>query len=294
VADLGFIGLGVMGGRLAGRLLDAGHQVSGYNRTRSRAEWLVERGMRLAASPREVAGASEITFGMVSDAGALREVTEGPDGVLAGLGPGQVYVVMSTVGPLLIEELAAEVAGTRARLVDAPVMGTVATLERGKLDVIMLGGDPEVCERVRPFAGEFARKVVYVGASGKAMLLKTGMNLSLPVQMVAFAEGLLLAEKAGIPREVALEAMLASPTTSQATANRVPLLAELPEEPWFDVRMMQKDLELALERGRALGVPMPMTAAANQLLTACRGMGYEKEDFAALYYLLARLAGVDR
>jgi 3-hydroxyisobutyrate dehydrogenase-like beta-hydroxyacid dehydrogenase len=294
VAELGFIGLGVMGGRLAGRLLDAGHRVTGYNRTRSRAQWLVDRGMRLAASPREVAGASEITFSMVSDPAALREVTEGTDGALAGLGPGQVYVVMSTVGPLLIEELAAKVAGAGAHLVDAPVMGTVATLERGKLHVIMLGGDPEVCERVRPFADEFARKVVHVGTSGKAMLLKAGMNLSLPVQMAAFAEGLLLAEKAGIPREVALEAMLASPTTSQATANRVPLLEELPEEPWFDVRMMQKDLELALEGGRALGVPMPMTAAANQLLTACRGMGYEKEDFVALYFLLARLAGLDR
>ncbi|HZD38630.1 MAG TPA: NAD(P)-dependent oxidoreductase [Actinomycetes bacterium] len=294
MADLGFIGLGVMGGRLAERLLDAGHRVTGYNRTRSRAEWLVERGMRMAASPREVVRAAETTFSMVSDAAAMRAVTEGPDGSLAGLEPGRVYVEMSTVGPLMVEELAVKVAGTGARLVEAPVMGTVATLAQGKLDVAMLGGEPAACERVRPLVEELARKVVYVGATGKAMLLKTGVNLSLPVQMAALAEGLLLAEKAGIPREVALEAMCASPTTSRATANRVPFLAELPEEPWFDVRMMQKDLELALERGRALGVPMPMTAAASQLLTACRGMGYEKDDFAALYYLLARLAGMDR
>jgi 3-hydroxyisobutyrate dehydrogenase-like beta-hydroxyacid dehydrogenase len=294
VANLGFIGLGVMGGRLAKRLLDAGHGVTGYNRTRSRAEWLVEHGLRLAASPREVVQAAEVTFSMVSDAQALHAVADGPDGTLAGLEPGRVYVEMSTVGPLAIEELAARVAATGADLLDAPVVGTVATLEQGKLDLIMLGGEPAVCERVRPFLDELGRTVVRVGGTGKAMLLKTGVNLSLPVQLAALAEGLLLAEKAGIPRELALEAMRASPTTSRATANRFPFLAELPEEPWFDVRMMQKDLELALERGRALGVPMTMTAAANQLLTACRGLGYEKEDFAALYYLLARLAGLDR
>lgn len=294
MANLGFIGLGVMGGRLAKRLLDAGHDVTGYNRTASRAEWLVGHGMRLARSPREVVRAAEVTFSMVSDAEALRAVTEGPDGALAGLRPDRVYVEMSTVGPLVVEELAVEVAEAGAHLVEAPVMGTVATLEQGRLHLVMLGGDAAVCERVRPLLDELGRKVVYVGTTGKAMLLKAGVNLSLPVQMAAFAEGLLLAEKAGIPREVALEAMLASPTTSQATANRVPFLSELPEEPWFDVRMMQKDLELALERGRALGVPMPMTAAANQLLTACRGLGYEKEDFAALYHLLARLAGLDR
>ncbi|HZD03239.1 MAG TPA: NAD(P)-dependent oxidoreductase [Actinomycetes bacterium] len=294
MANLGFIGLGVMGGRLAKRLLDAGHHVTGYNRTSSRAAWLVGHGLRLAASPREVVKASEVTFGMVSDAKALRAVTEGPDGTLAGLEPGRVYVEMSTVGPLAIEELAVKVAETGGDLLDAPVVGTVATLERGKLDLIMLGGEAAVCQRVRPFLDELGRTVVHVGGTGKAMLLKTGVNLSLPVQMAALAEGLLLAEKAGIPRELALQAMCASPTTSRATANRVPFLSELPEEPWFDVRMMQKDLELALERGRALGVPMPMTAAANQLLTACRGLGYEKEDFAALYYLLARLAGLDR
>ncbi len=294
MANLGFIGLGVMGGRLAKRLLAAGHDVTGYNRTRSRADWLVGHGLRLAPSPREVVRAAEVTFSMVSDARALRAVTEGPDGALAGLRPDQVYVEMSTVGPLVVEELAVKVAETGAHLVEAPVMGTVATLEQGKLHVVMLGGDAAVCERVRPYLDELGRKVVYVGTTGKAMLLKAGVNLSLPVQMAALAEGVLLAEKAGVPREVALEAMLASPTTSQATANRVPFLSELPEEPWFDVRMMQKDLELALERGRALGVPMPMTASANQLLTACRGLGYEKDDFAALYHLLARLAGLDR
>jgi 3-hydroxyisobutyrate dehydrogenase-like beta-hydroxyacid dehydrogenase len=294
VADLGFVGLGVMGGRLAERLLDAGHAVTGWNRTKSKAEWLVRRGLRLAGSPREVAEAAEVTFAMVSDARAMHAVTGGPDGILAGLRPGRIHVEMSTVGPLAVEELAVGVARTGAHLVEAPVVGTVATLERGKLHVVMLGGDAAACERVRPLVAELGSTVVYVGTTGKAMLLKTGINLSLPVQMVALSEGLLLAEKAGIPREVALEAMRASPTTSQATANRLPFLSELPREPWFDVGMMQKDLELALERGRALGVPMPLTAAASQLLTACRGMGYQKEDFAALYYLLARLAGLDR
>ena len=294
MASLGFVGLGVMGSRMTQRLLAAGHEVTGYNRTPAKAEWLLEHGLRLVGTPREVAETAEITFSMVSDPKALQAVTAGPDGILAGLGAGKVYADMSTVGPLATEELAAKVAGTGAWPLDAPVMGTVATFERGKLPLIMVGGDEAAYRRVLPVLEELASKIVHVGGTGKAMLLKAAINLALPIEMAALAEGLLLAEKAGIDREVALEAMRASPTMSEATANRIPFLAELPRDPWFDVRMMQKDLGLALERGRTLGVPMTITAAASELLTTCRGLGYEKEDFAALYHALARLAGVDR
>ena len=293
MTDIGFVGLGAMGGRIAGRLLDAGHPVVGYNRTPSKAAWLVERGLRLAGSPREAAEASEVVFSMVTDTAALQAVTGGQDGILAGLSAGKVYVDMSTVSPLAVRELAVRVTEIGAAMLDAPVSGSIVTLDKGEVS-IMVGGDEAVLARVRPLFEAIGRKVIHIGGNGQAVLMKIAVNLSLAVQFAAFSEGVLIAEKGGIPREVALEAMLASPTVSQATANRLPFLSELPEEPWFDVRMMQKDLELALERGRALGVPMPLTAAANQLLTACRGLGYEKEDFAALYYLLARLAGLER
>ena len=293
MADLGFVGLGVMGSRIAKRLLQAGHRVTGYNRTRSKAAWLVDAGMELADSPRAVVEASRITFTMVSDTAALRAVVEGPEGILAGLGPGKVYVDMSTVSPQATRRLADMVAETGARMLDAPVSGSVTTLEKGQLS-IMVGGEAAVLDQVRPALEAIGSKVIHVGGNGQAMLMKTAINLNLAVQLTAFSEGLLIAEKGGIPREVAVQAMLASVIASPSLAYRSSFVFELPEEAWFDVRMMQKDLQLALETGRAEGVPMPTTAAVNELLSACRGLGMEKEDFAALYHALARLSGLER
>lgn len=293
MTNLGFVGLGVMGGRVAKRLLDAGHRVTGYNRTKSKAAWLVDAGLVLADTPREVAEASRITFTMVSDTAALQAVIDGPDGVLAGLGPGKVYVDMSTVSPRASRELAARVADTGADMLDAPVSGSVTTLERGQLS-IMVGGEAAVLERVRPVLEAIGPKVIHVGGNGQATLMKAAINLNLAVQFTAFSEGLLIAEKGGIPRDIAVESMLASVIASPSLVYRAPFVFELPEEAWFDVRMMQKDLQLALETGREAGVPMPTTATVNELLSACRGLGMEKEDFAALYHALARLSGLDR
>jgi len=293
MANLGFVGLGVMGGRVAKRLLDAGHQVTGYNRTRSKASWLVDEGLILVGTPRAVAEASQTTFTMVSDTAALQAVVEGPDGILAGLGPGKVYVDMSTVSPRATRELATRVAMTGAAMLDAPVSGSVATLESGQLS-IMVGGEDAVLARVRPVLTAIGPKVIHVGGNGQAMLMKTAINLNLAVQLTAFSEGLLITEKGGIPRDVAIQSMLASVIASPSLAYRAPFVAELPKEAWFDVRMMQKDLQLALETGREAGVPMPTTSTVNELLSACRGLGMEKEDFAAIYHALARLSGLDR
>ena len=293
MANLGFVGLGVMGGRIAKRLLDAGYQVTGYNRTKSKAAWLVDRGMRLADTPREVAEATDVVLTMVTDTTALEAVTEGDDGILAGLGAGKVYVDMSTVSPARSRELAARVASMGAAMLDAPVSGSVSTLEKGQLS-IMVGGDAEVLDRVRPILEAIGPKVIHIGGNGQAVLIKTAINLNLAVQITAFSEGLLIAEKGGIPREVAVEAMLASVIASPSLEYRTPFVFELPKEAWFDVNMMQKDMLLALEAGRASGVPMPTSAAVNELLSACRGIGVEKEDFAVIYHTLARFSGVDR
>ena len=292
MAELGFVGLGVMGSRMVERLLDAGHRVTGWNRTRVKAQPLVGRGMRWAGSPREVAEQSEFTFTMVTDTRALHSVTEGRDGILAGLGPGKFYVDMSTVSPAASCQLAEQVRATGARMVDAPVSGSVSTLTEGNL-TIMVGGEPEVFERVEPVLRDIGPRVTRVGPNGKAALMKIATNLGLAVQMLAFSEAVLLAEKGGISREVAVEVLTNSVIASPMVKYRGPFVLAQPEEAWFDVNMMQKDLLLALEAGRQLDVPLPTTAVANQMLTAARAMGLDKYDFAIIFEALARMAGVN-
>jgi 3-hydroxyisobutyrate dehydrogenase-like beta-hydroxyacid dehydrogenase len=293
MAELGYVGLGVMGGRMAKRLLDAGHRVTGFNRTRSKAEWLIEAGMAWADSPREVAEAAEITLSMVTDTKALRAIVEGPDGIIAGLGSGKLYVDMSTVSAAESREIAARVAERGARMLDAPVSGSVVTLEEGRL-AIMVGGAPEDVERVRPVLLDIGPKVTHVGGNGQAALIKIASNLNLAVQMLAFSEAVLLAEKGGIRREIAVEALLSGVIASPMLKYRGPFVVREPEDAWFAVPMMQKDLVLAQEAGRQLDVPLPTTAVANEFMTAARAMGMEKRDFAAVFEVLSRMAGVER
>lgn len=291
MANLGFIGLGAMGGRMVKRLLDAGHAVTGHNRTRSKAQWLLDLGMGWADSPYAVAEAADVTFSMVTNDAALQEITGGPEGVIAGLGPGKTYIDMSTVNPNLVQSLAAQVAATGASMLDAPVSGSILTLEQGNL-AIMVGGDQAVCERVKPILQDIGPRVTYIGESGKASLMKLAINLTLPVQLLAMFEGVLLAEKGGIPRATAIEALLSGAAASPHLKYRGPFALQLPAEAWFDVEMMLKDLRLALEMGRSLDVPLPTTALTHELLNAARAMGWGKEDFAVLFKVLSTLAGV--
>lgn len=290
MATLGYVGLGVMGGGVARRLLAAGHTVHGYNRTREKAAPLVDQGLVLEATPREVAGAADVVFSMVTNVAALRAVAEGPDGILAGLGPGKVWVDMSTAAPALSRELAEQVRALGADMLDAPVSGSVSTLEEGRLSV-MVGGSEETYERVRPLLLDIGPTVHRVGDNGQALLMKIAVNLSLFVQMTAFCEGMLLAEKDGIDRETALDVMLASVIASPMIKYRGPFVLEMPDDAWFDVNMMQKDMLLALEAGRELDVPMPTTAASNELLTTARAMGLAHHDFAIVYEVLSRMSG---
>ncbi|HKX19079.1 MAG TPA: NAD(P)-dependent oxidoreductase [bacterium] len=292
MAHLGFVGLGAMGGRIAKRLLDAGHQVTGYNRTAAKARWLEEAGLRPAPTPRAVAQAAEVTFTMVTDTAALRAVTEGHDGILAGLGPGRVYVDMSTVSPRISRDLAARVRERGAVMLDAPVSGSLVTLEEGRLS-IMVGGDREVVDRVRPILLAIGPVVTHVGDNGQAALMKVATNLNLGAQVLAFCEAVLLAEKGGIDRKIAVHVLLNSAIASPMLKYRGPFVLEMPDEAWFDCTMMQKDLVLAVEMGRALGVPLPTTAVANEWLTAARAMGLAERDFAAMFDVLAGVAGVE-
>ncbi len=289
---LGFIGLGAMGGRVTKRLLDAGYEVTGHNRTRSKAQWLLDAGMRWADTPREVAAASDIVFTMVSNTAALETVVQGPDGVLAGLRPAEVYVDMSTVSPAKSRELAGQVAARGARMLDTPVSGSPITLEQGQLSM-MVGGDQETFERVKPVLQAIAPTVNYVGTNGQAVLMKIAVNLNLQVQMTAFCEALLLAEKGGIPRATALKVLLDSVIASPSLKYRTPFILDEPSDAWFNVTMMQKDMDLALEMGHQYEVPMQTVAVSNQVLTAARAMGLADHDFFITYRVLAKLAGVE-
>jgi 3-hydroxyisobutyrate dehydrogenase-like beta-hydroxyacid dehydrogenase len=290
MANLGFVGLGVMGSRMVKRLLDAGQNVTGYNRTKSKAQWLIDAGMKWAETPRAAAEAADVVISMVTNTEALQAIASGPDGVLAGLGSGKIYVDMSTVSPAASRELAAKVAAKGARMLDAPVSGSVSTLEEGKLS-IMVGGDRAAFERASPILEKIGPKVTHVGGNGLAVSMKIATNLSLAVQMLAFSEGVLLAEKSGIKRETAVEVLLNSVIASPMVKYRGPFVLKMPDEAWFDVNMMQKDLLLALEMGRELNVPLPTTSMTNEMLTAARGMGLDKQDFAVLFEVLARMAG---
>ena len=279
-----------MGSRMAKRLLDAGHDVTGYNRTKSKAQWLLDAGMKWGETPCAVAEASDMVFTMVTNTEALRAVAEGADGIIAGLSTGKIYVDMSTVSPAAIRATAKQVSAKGAEMLDAPVSGSVITLEEGKLS-FMVGGKSEVFEKVLPILQAIGPKATHVGGNGLAVSMKIATNLSLAVQMLAFSEGVLLAEKSGIARETAVEVLLNSVIASPMVKYRGPFVLRMPDEAWFDVNMMQKDMLLALEMGRQLDVPLPTTAITNQMLTAARGMGLAEKDFAILFEVLARMAG---
>jgi 3-hydroxyisobutyrate dehydrogenase-like beta-hydroxyacid dehydrogenase len=293
MANLGFIGLGVMGGQMVDRLLNHGHTVTGYNRTRAKAQWLIDKGMKFADTPRGVAEAADVTLSMVTNSAALEQVAEGADGILAGIGAGKVLVDMSTVSPAMSRGLAAKVRAARADMLDAPVSGSVITLQQGKLSV-MVGGSKDTFERVKPILLDIGPKVTHVGDNGLALVMKIATNLSLLIQMLGFSEGVLLAEKSGIPREVAVDVLTHSAVASPMVQYRGPFVLQMPDEAWFNVNMMQKDMLLALELGRQVDVPLPMSAAADQMLTAARGMGMQEKDFAIVFQVLARMSGLTK
>jgi 3-hydroxyisobutyrate dehydrogenase-like beta-hydroxyacid dehydrogenase len=292
MATLGFVGLGAMGGRVARRLLAAGHTVYGHNRTRAKAEPLIAVGLRWADSPRAVAEAADVTFTMVTNTAALDAVFDGADGILAGLRPGKIYVDMSTVSPTRSRAAAGQVAARGARMLDAPVSGSVVTLEQGKLSM-MVGGESQTFEHVKPILQDIAPTVHYVGENGQAVLMKIAVNLNLQVQLMAFCEGLLLAEKGGIARETAMRVLLDSVIASPSLKYRMPFILDEPDEVWFDVNMMQKDMNLALELGRQLDVPLPTVAVSNEFLTAARAMGLAGHDFFIVFKVLAKMAGIE-
>ena len=285
---IGFVGLGAMGSRIAERLLDSGNQVYATNRTKSKAQALIDRGLKWRDTPRDVAAAAEVIFSMVTDDAALHAIASGPDGILAGLAPHAVYVDMSTVSPRASRELAEQVRALGAEMLDAPVSGSTPQAESGTL-AIMVGGSKAAFATVEPLLRELGQNVTHVGTNGQGLLLKLAVNISLAVQTLAFSEGLLLAERGGIDAQTAAHVMSTSSIGSPMLKARVPLLLDLPQHAWFDVTLMDKDIRLARETANELGVPLPSAALAVDMLNRALDLGYAHRDLAALHNVLAEM-----
>lgn len=289
---LGFVGLGAMGQVIVPRLLAAGHSVTGWNRTAARAAPLIDAGMKWADSPAEVAADSEIVFSIVTDGAAVRSVALGDGGVLSGIAPGGIYVDMGTIAPDVTRAVAEEFARHGAHMLDAPLSGSPVTVREGKAS-LMIGGDQSVFERIEPVLLCIGPKVTYIGGNGQAAAMKLAVNSLLMVEVIAFGEAVALAEKGGVDRDVALDAILKSVTAAPVLGYRGPFILEgrMPETPLADVTLQQKDMLLVLEMARKLGSPVPLAAAANEMMNACRGLGIDGNDFVVAHQVYRRLGG---
>jgi 3-hydroxyisobutyrate dehydrogenase-like beta-hydroxyacid dehydrogenase len=284
---VGVVGLGRMGAGIARRLLDAGHPVTATSRTRARAEDLLAAGVRWSDTPRGVAEAAAVVLTSLPDDEAVLGVADGPDGLLAGLGAGAAWVEMSTIRPPTSRALAGRAAERGGALLDAPVSGGPRQVASGTL-TIMVGGDDDAYRRVEPVLRELGTPT-HVGGHGQGLVLKLAINVSLAVQMLAFAEGLLLATRSGIDRDRALRVMTSSAIASPLLTARAPLVFQLPEQAMFTLEFMRKDVDLALEVAEALEVPLPTAERAAEVLRRAGDLGFDQRDLAALYEVLDRM-----
>jgi 3-hydroxyisobutyrate dehydrogenase-like beta-hydroxyacid dehydrogenase len=289
---LGFVGLGAMGQLIVPRLMNAGHQVTGWNRSRDKAAPLIKAGMIWADTPRQVAEASEIVFSIVTDATAVRAVALGQDGIVSGIAKNTIFIDMSTIEPEESRAVAAEFEKAGAIMLDGPLSGSPVTVTQGNAS-IMIGGDEAAYERAKSVLLAIGPKVTRIGGNGLACQMKIAVNLLLMVEVICFGEAVALAEKGGVAREVALDAILKSVAASPVLGYRGPFILDgkMPKVPLADVTLQQKDMLLALNLGRKLGSPVPLAAAANEMMNACRGLGIDANDFVVAHRVYRRLGG---
>jgi 3-hydroxyisobutyrate dehydrogenase len=287
---IGFIGLGKMGGNMAARYLAAGYTVYGQSRRRDRAQWLIDQGLRFHDTPRRLAELADIVFTSLPDDDVVESVAAGSDGIVAGLGEGKVWADLSTISPATSRRLAERVheQSHGAVMLDAPVSGSVPQVNAGTL-TIMVGGDEAVYTRIEPVLRVLGTPV-HVGRNGQGLVLKLAVNICLAVQMLAFSEGLLLAEHDGIDSHLAAKVMTESAIGSPMLKARVPLVLDRPDETWFDIGLMHKDIRLARQAGDELTTTLPSAAVADKILTKAEELGYAHRDIAAMHQVLAQIA----
>ena len=279
--SVGLIGLGLMGRPMAANLLKAGFPLAVWNRTRAKADGLAKDGASVAASPREAAAAADVLLTIVSDPPALESVLWGADGALAGLRKGSILVDSSTVSPALARRIAAACAERGAEFLDAPVTGGTWGAEKGEL-VFMVGGEAAALERVRPVLEAMGKRFFHLGPHGAGQTVKLAMNLLLALEVGALAEAMALVARAGVAPEKLVEVMQSSMARAAVLDIKAPMILRGEYAPSFPLRLMHKDLGLALELANQLGVPLPATAAAREVYSAVRGASSEDVDYAAV------------
>src|SRR5271165_3014899 len=282
---IGLIGLGLMGRPMGMNLLKAGHSLTVWNRTPARAEELVKAGAVLAKTPREVAAASDVLLTIVSDPPALESVLWGHesknDGALAGLKAGSIYIDSSTISPALVKKIAAACKDRGVRFLDAPVTGGDWGAREGNL-VFMIGGDAETLKEAEPVLGVMGKKLFHLGPNGAGQTIKLAMNAILALQVGAMAEAIALVTKAGLSGEQLVEVMQSSMARSGLLDLKSPLMLKGDFKPSFPLRLMHKDLGLALDLANQLGVALPATAAAREVYNYVKGETKEDVDYSAV------------
>jgi len=289
--SVGFIGLGIMGQPMALNLVKAGFAVTVFNRTRSKAEPLERAGARVASTPAEAARDAEVMVSIVSDTAAMEEVVCGKDGILEAIRPGAVLIDSSTISPAVSRKLACLVAGKGAAMLDAPVTGSKHGAEKGEL-TFMIGGDREVLERAMPVLKVLGKKHIYCGEHGLGLAAKLAMNCILATTDEIFSEGFVMATKAGVQPQTLLEIMQSSLARSAIVDFKAPFVFKGDFTPYFPLKLMHKDLELAMEAAYAQNVPMPAAAAVKEVYGAAKAQGQGDRDYVAVITFLEELAGV--
>ena len=281
--NVGLIGLGLMGLPMGHNLLKAGFPLVVWNRTASRADSLVAAGAKRAATPREVAAAADVLITIVSDPPALEEVlwNSGEKSAFPALKKGSIYIDSSTVSPALARNISAASAQAGIRFLDAPVTGGTWGAEKGEL-VFMVGGEEATLKRVEPVLGVMGKKWFHLGPHGAGQTVKLAMNLLLALEAEAFAESLALVRRAGLPGEKLFEVMQTSMGRSGLLDIKGPMMLKGEYKPSFPLRLMHKDMGLALDLANQLGVPLPSSAATREVLSAVKGATKEDVDFSAL------------
>lgn len=284
-SKIGLIGLGLMGRPMGHNLLKAGFQLHVWNRTPSRADSLVADGAKLENSPRDVAVASEVLLTIVSDPAALEEVLWGRPGkdagALASLRPGGLYIDSSTVSPALARKVAAACAQRQVAFLDAPVTGGTWGAEKGEL-VFMVGGPAEALKAAEPLLSVLGKRWFHLGPNGAGQTIKLAMNLILALEVDALAEALALVTSAGLAGEKLVEVMQSSMARAAVLDVKAPLLLKGEYPPSFPLRLMHKDIGLALDLAREIGVTLPAGAAAFSTYSAVKAKAQEDMDYAAV------------
>lgn len=290
--SIGFIGMGNMGSRMASRLLEAGFDVTVYNRTPGRADPLIKRGAKQAKSPSDLAKHCEIVISSVADGDALMEVAMGEDGLVRHAKPGLVYVEMSTVSPIESARVATACNGAGIVYLRAPVTGSTYAAESGTLK-LLVSGPRDQFDGVADVLRHLGPDHFYLGPGEEARVLKLAINMLIGVTMVAFAEAVVLGKKAGLDWDRMLEVFGESAIASPFLKFKAKQLAERDFSAAFSTRMMCKDFDLALGLAKQEEVAVPVIALARQLLQGTAGLGWGDRDMAAIVLFLERAAGIE-